>query len=42
MFSGFLQTAAYNNLDGVHGLAGWRYDQSLFGFPFLTVPSVGL
>ncbi|KAK7052448.1 hypothetical protein R3P38DRAFT_2762817 [Favolaschia claudopus] len=25
MFSGFLQTAAYNNLDGVRGLAGWRW-----------------
>ncbi|KAJ6461022.1 major facilitator superfamily domain-containing protein [Mycena sanguinolenta] len=25
MFSGFLQTAAYNNLDGVRGLSGWRW-----------------
>ncbi|KAJ7243446.1 major facilitator superfamily domain-containing protein [Mycena rebaudengoi] len=25
MFSGFLQTAAYKNLNGVHGLAGWRW-----------------
>ncbi|KAJ7621041.1 major facilitator superfamily domain-containing protein [Roridomyces roridus] len=25
MFSGFLQTAAYQNLDGVNGLAGWRW-----------------
>ncbi|KAI5481213.1 MFS general substrate transporter [Pseudohyphozyma bogoriensis] len=25
MFSGFLQTAAYSNLNGVHGLAGWRW-----------------
>lgn len=24
MFSGFLQAAAYENLDGVHGLTGWR------------------
>ena len=25
MFSGFLQAAAYKNLNGVHGLAGWRW-----------------
>ncbi|KAH7255060.1 hypothetical protein NW759_012644 [Fusarium solani] len=25
MFSGFLQAAAYTNLDGVHGRAGWRW-----------------
>jgi MFS family permease len=25
MFSGFLQSAAYNNLSGVHGLSGWRW-----------------
>ncbi|ORY26989.1 major facilitator superfamily domain-containing protein [Naematelia encephala] len=25
MFSGFLQAAAYRNLSGVHGLAGWRW-----------------
>ncbi|WVQ64233.1 uncharacterized protein L199_002395 [Kwoniella botswanensis] len=25
MFSGFLQAAAYTNLNGVHGLAGWRW-----------------
>ncbi|KAF7303675.1 MFS general substrate transporter [Mycena indigotica] len=45
MFSGFLQTAAYNNLDGVHGLAGWRWLMivdavvtipiALFGYIFL-------
>ncbi|KAF7304315.1 MFS general substrate transporter [Mycena chlorophos] len=45
MFSGFLQTAAYNNLDGVRGLAGWRWLMivdaivtipiALFGFIFL-------
>ncbi|KAJ6454570.1 major facilitator superfamily domain-containing protein [Mycena vulgaris] len=45
MFSGFLQTAAYNNLNGVHGLAGWRWLMivdaivtipiALFGFVFL-------
>ncbi|KAK0498029.1 major facilitator superfamily domain-containing protein [Armillaria luteobubalina] len=25
MFSGFLQTAAYKNLNGIHGLSGWRW-----------------
>ncbi|KAJ7083601.1 major facilitator superfamily domain-containing protein [Mycena belliarum] len=45
MFSGFLQTAAYNNLHGIHGLAGWRWLMivdaivtipiALFGFVFL-------
>src|SRR5262245_43932463 len=24
MFAGYLQAAAYTNLNGVHGLAGWR------------------
>ncbi|KAK9368245.1 major facilitator superfamily domain-containing protein [Lipomyces kononenkoae] len=25
MFAGYLQAAAYNNLDGAHGMAGWRW-----------------
>ena len=25
MFGGYLQAAAYNNLNGVHGMAGWRW-----------------
>lgn len=25
MFAGYLQAAAYKNLDGVNGLAGWRW-----------------
>jgi MFS transporter, ACS family, pantothenate transporter len=25
MFSGYIQSAAYHNLDGVNGLAGWRW-----------------
>lgn len=30
MFSGFLQAAAYTNLNGVHGHAGWRWYVSQF------------
>lgn len=25
MFSGYLQAAAYNGLNGVHGMAGWQW-----------------
>lgn len=25
MFAGYFQSACYTNLDGVHGLAGWRW-----------------
>lgn len=45
MFSGFLQAAAYTNLNNVHGLAGWRWlfiidaiitlPIALFGYLFL-------
>ncbi|WOO80349.1 Pantothenate transporter liz1 [Vanrija pseudolonga] len=45
MFSGFLQAAAYTNLNGRHGLAGWRWlfiidaiitiPIAIFGFFFL-------
>ncbi|KAL7419273.1 hypothetical protein Q5752_006110 [Cryptotrichosporon argae] len=45
IFSGFLQAAAYTNLSGVNGLAGWRWlfiidaiitlPIALFGFAFL-------
>jgi ACS family pantothenate transporter-like MFS transporter len=29
MFAGYLQAAAYTNLDQTHGLAGWRYVTSI-------------
>ncbi|KAF5549701.1 transporter [Fusarium napiforme] len=36
MFSGFLQGAAYTNLNGVHGRAGWRWLFILDGL--ITIP----
>lgn len=36
MFSGFLQAAAYTNLSGVHGYAGWRWLFIIDGI--ITVP----
>lgn len=36
MFSGFLQAAAYTNLSGVHGYAGWRWLFIIDGI--ITIP----
>ncbi|KAM5349686.1 hypothetical protein ACJ41O_006191 [Fusarium nematophilum] len=36
MFSGFLQAAAYTNLNGVHGRAGWRWLFIIDGI--ITIP----
>ncbi|KIH88853.1 MFS transporter, ACS family, pantothenate transporter [Sporothrix brasiliensis 5110] len=35
-FGGYMQAAVYNNLDGVHGLAGWRWLYIVCGS--MTVP----
>ncbi|WVQ79401.1 hypothetical protein IAT38_001498 [Cryptococcus sp. DSM 104549] len=41
MFSGYLQAAAYKNLSGVHGLAGWRWLFIIDGVITLPIAFIG-
>jgi ACS family pantothenate transporter-like MFS transporter len=41
MFSGYLQAAAYRNLSGVGGLAGWRWLYIIDGVITLPVAMIG-
>lgn len=41
MFSGYLQAAAYKNLNGVHGLAGWRWLFIIDGVITLPIALIG-
>ncbi|KIW09916.1 hypothetical protein PV08_11692 [Exophiala spinifera] len=41
LFSGFLQAAAYTNLDGVDGRAGWRWLYIIDGIITLPLAAVG-
>ncbi|ORY68582.1 vitamin H transporter [Pseudomassariella vexata] len=41
MFGGYLQAAAYTNLDGVHGMAGWRWLFIIDGCISLPIGIIG-
>ena len=41
MFSGYLQAAAYKNLSGVDGLAGWRWLFIIDGVITLPIAIIG-
>ncbi|TYJ51687.1 hypothetical protein B9479_007737 [Cryptococcus floricola] len=42
LFSSILQAAAYTNLDGVHGIAGWRWLFSIDAVITLPIAVMGL
>jgi ACS family pantothenate transporter-like MFS transporter len=41
MFSGYIQSAAYKNLDGVNGLAGWRWLFIICGCITIPIALIG-
>ena len=41
MFGGYLQAAAYTNLNGVHGMSGWRWLFIIDGIISLPIAIAG-